>query len=223
MIVQLYSLTSAEDVRALVEMGIDHIGFAVAEEDVPAGISLAEGRRLFDLVPDDHKTVSLTVRHDVDEILAKVQALPPDILHLCPDTDAISVEEQRTIRRGLPPDVDLMKAIEVGGPDAVEAARHYAPVSDYLILDTATPDIPGVGASGETHDWSVSREIVETVDVPVILAGGLGPDNVAEAVRAVGPAGVDSYTRTSRTERRKDLDAVDAFARRAREAAEEDA
>lgn len=214
-IVQIYSLTAAADVRALVDLGIDHIGFAVDEAGVPAGITTTVGRALFDLVPDHVATVSLTVRTDVDAILEKVHTVPPDILHLCPATDAISVDDQIAIRDGLPDGVALMKAIEVDGSDAVAAARRYAPASDYLILDSATPTVPGVGAAGVTHDWSVSREIVETVDVPVILAGGLGPDNVAEAIRTVRPAGVDSYTHTSRSPDRKDIDAVAAFARNA--------
>ena len=57
--------------------------------------------------------------------------------------------------------------------------------------------MPGVGATGETHDWQLSKRIVESVDIPVILAGGLDPDNVVDAIRAVGPAGVDSNTGTN--------------------------
>lgn len=219
MIVQIYSLADAGDVRAVVDAGVDHVGFAVDEPGVPAGLSLEEGRRLMELVPEDREVVSLTVREDVDAVLEKVADLPPDVLHLCADTTAISVGEQREIREGLPAGVDLMKAVEVGGGDAVELAERYAPVSDWFILDTATPDVPGVGASGETHDWSVSRDVVEAVDVPVVLAGGLTPENVAEAVREVRPAGVDSYTGTSQSERRKDREAVAAFARNARAAA----
>lgn len=218
-VVQIYSLTDPDDVRAMVDLGIDHLGFAVDEVGVPAGISLTRGRALFDLVPTGTKTVSLTVKTDVDAIRSKVEALPPDVLHLCPETDALDVDDQEIIRASLPDGVELMKAIEVDGPGAIESANRFAPVSDYLILDTATPSVPGVGASGTTHDWSISREIVESVDVPVILAGGLGPENVDEAVRTVRPAGVDSYTRTSRTPERKDLDRVAAFARRARVAA----
>ena len=79
--------------------------------------------------------------------------------------------------------------------------------------------MPGVGAAGVTHDWSIDRAIVEAVDVPVILAGGLGPDNVEDAIRAVRPAGVDSLTKTSVKENgvlvRKDLDKVREFCRRA--------
>lgn len=219
MIVQIYSLTTAADVRAMVDLGVDHLGFAAGEAGVPAGITVAEARRLFDLVPDGRETVALTVKTDVDAIVEKTDRLRPDVLHLCPESGGLSVEDQREIRERISDDVDLMKAIEVDGPAAVDRAREFEPVSDYLILDTATTDVPGVGASGEIHDWSISREIVETVDLPVVLAGGLGPDNVAEAVRTVRPAGVDSYTRTSRSECRKDHAAVAAFVERAREAA----
>ena len=74
-----------------------------------------------------------------------------------------------------------------------------------------------MGAAGITHDWSIDRRIVESVDIPVILAGGLGPDNVAEAIEAVHPAGVDSLTKTSVVENgvlvRKDIDKVREFCR----------
>ncbi len=73
----------------------------------------------------------------------------------------------------------------------------------------------GIGAAGAVHDWRISREIVAESEVPVILAGGLGPDNVAEAIRVVGPVGVDSLTRTNRAVAgggfRKDMDAVARF------------
>ena len=75
-----------------------------------------------------------------------------------------------------------------------------------------------MGATGLSHDWSVSTLIPPAVDVPVLLAGGLGPENVAEAIAAVNPAGVDSETRTSRLDdkRRKDLGAVRRFVEIAR-------
>ena len=57
-------------------------------------------------------------------------------------------------------------------------------VADWLLLDTQEPDAPVIGATGKTHDWALSRAIVEAVEIPVVLAGGLGPDNVVEAIRA---------------------------------------
>lgn len=105
------------------------------------------------------------------------------------------------------------------GPEAVGHAVAFAPVCDYLILDSYAPHIGGVGATGATHDWSRSRQIVEAVDIRVILAGGLSPDNVAEAIAAVQPWAVDSLTHTNKDlgDGRfcKDLAKVDAFVKAA--------
>ena len=104
----------------------------------------------------------------------------------------------------------MMVTIPVRDAGAVELARRYAPCSDFLLLDTADPASGVVGATGHTHDWTVSARVVAAVDVPVFLAGGLGPENVGEAIRQVRPAGVDSETRTScgHDRRRKDPDKV---------------
>ena len=92
-------------------------------------------------------------------------------------------------------------------------------MSDYLILDSYAPHVGGVGATGTTHDWSISRQIVEAVDVPVILAGGLSPHNVAETVAAVKPWAVDSLTHTDKNLGDgtfcKDLEKVESFVKAA--------
>jgi len=100
-------------------------------------------------------------------------------------------------------------------------ALRLAPLGDYLLLDTAHPKTGVVGATGLVHDWDLSTRLVEAVRCPVILPGGLGPDNVADAITRVRPSGVDSETRTSRDDdrRRKDLAKVEAFIHRARNAA----
>ena len=79
----------------------------------------------------------------------------------------------------------------------MDAAVQFQQVSDYLLLDTKSPEETVIGATGQTHDWTISREIVERVSIPVILAGGLSPENVAEAIRVVQPWGVDSNTHTN--------------------------
>lgn len=219
MFVQLYSLTHPDDVRALVDAGVDNLGFAVGEQALPATIPIDRARELFALVPEGHDTVALSVHTDPEAVVEFASTVAPDVLHICSATDAIEPATQERIRDRIPGEMHIMKAIEVAGPESVAAAERFDPVSDYLILDTATDEVAGVGASGQTHDWSVSRTITRRVETPVVLAGGLGPDNVGDAIAAVGPAGVDSYTRTSRTTRRKDLAAVRAFVREVSEAA----
>jgi phosphoribosylanthranilate isomerase len=125
------------------------------------------------------------------------RAVRPDVLHLCGLAGRVPPELVCVLRSRLP-DVQIMQAISVTGPDAIQAALAYQPVADYLILDTQAPDIDGIGASGQTHDWQISRAIVEQTHIPVILAGGLAPENVAEAIRVVQPWGVDSLTYTNR-------------------------
>ncbi|MFB6112118.1 MAG: phosphoribosylanthranilate isomerase [Halobacteriaceae archaeon] len=217
--VQIYSLTHPADVEACLSAGVDHLGVAAGDQDVPASISNERARELFALVPDHRTTVALTVATTVDAVVEYATAVDPDILHLCSDTWALDAAACRSVRAAIPEEMALMKAIDVADESAIEAAETFAPVADWLILDTATPDVSGVGASGETHDWTVSRRIVETVSTPVMLAGGLSPANVGDAIRTVSPAGVDSYTHTSRSEARKDHEAVRAFTANARQAA----
>jgi phosphoribosylanthranilate isomerase len=229
MIVQIYSLTHADDVRALVELGVDHIGLAPAGQGVPAEVEPDDARALLALLPSTVRGLALTVSTDVETIAKMAERVRPAIVHICSLTDAISVAAQHRLRALLPNGTRIMKAIAVGGSDTAEqalaAAERFAPISDFLLLDTVSSVVPGIGAAGRVHDWGVSARIVERVgrQVPVILAGGLGPDNVAAAIRQVRPAGVDSFTWTNESGqgRRKDLDLVRRFVQEARRAAAE--
>jgi phosphoribosylanthranilate isomerase len=145
---------------------------------------------------------------NVLDILEAAEATRPDILHLGTRPEALSPEDMRRIRSRCP-EVALMRSVPVDGEDARHTAMRFAEASDYLLLDTAEPHDTQVGATGSTHDWRISRQIVQSVPVPVILAGGLGPDNVERAIRTVRPAGVDSKTRTDLPgTHRKDLERV---------------
>ena len=106
------------------------------------------------------------------------------------------------VRASLAP-TKTMLTVPIHGPDAVRMAQRLSDLADYLLLDTAHPMTGVVGATGLMHDWTVSAAVVATTSVPVILAGGLGPDNVQEAINRVRPSGVDSETRTSRKDLRK--------------------
>jgi phosphoribosylanthranilate isomerase len=219
-IVQLYTMQSVEEALACADAGADHLGLTPIE-GLPGEISFETMRTIVEAVGGRARCVALTVQTDPDAIVAMVEAIRPAILHLCPLAGTSSPEAVAELRTRLP-DLPIMQAISVTGPESIAEAGAYARVVDFLLLDTQAPDIPGIGASGMTHDWSVSRAIVEAVGVPVILAGGLSPENVAEAIRAVRPWGVDSLTHTNRPLPgggfRKDLDRVRAFASAARSA-----
>ena len=95
--------------------------------------------------------------------------------------------------RKLLPGVSILQVVHVEGPSSVALAEEGSRWADYLLLDSGRPSagVPELGGTGRVHDWSVSAEIVARCSVPVFLAGGLGPENVARAVAAVHPWGVD--------------------------------
>jgi phosphoribosylanthranilate isomerase len=212
-------MQTPEEARAVAALGVDHLGVTPAQRGLPGEVDFATARAILEAVRGQALCVALSVETDPDAILAMVRAVEPEILHLCGLAGSLppqAVRELRTELAGLP----VMQAISVTGPEAIDAALAYQAVADYLILDTQAPDIPGIGASGETHDWEISREIVRRVEVPVILAGGLSPENVADAIRAVRPWGVDSLTHTNQPLPgggfRKDLGRVADFVAAAR-------
>jgi phosphoribosylanthranilate isomerase len=127
-------------------------------------------------------------------------------------------EVLRRIRGAVAP-AELMLTVPVDGPSSVSVAVRLAGCADYVLADTTHPETGVVGATGQTHDWAVSAAIVQALDAPVMLAGGLGPENVRDAIAAVRPFGVDSETRTSleADRRRKDMAKVEAFIALARE------
>ena len=195
--VQIYTMQSVEEALQVAALGADHLGLTPSQVGLPGEIDFWTAREIVEAVGDIAVCVALTVETKEKEIIRMARAVQPDILHLCSLENTFPPDDVRRLRDKLP-DLPIMQAISVTGPEALEAARAYQGVADYLILDTQAPDIAGIGASGQTHDWGVSREIVREMDLPVILAGGLSPDNVAQAIKEVDPWGVDSLTHTNR-------------------------
>jgi len=198
MIIQIYAFTKADQAVAAVEMGVDNIGFVAGLYDMVFGeLSFADAREIAKSIPSSGTSTAITMSADIDEILRMADAVQPDIVHISSDLEDVNLSMMAEIRKRLTPDTQLMKAIPVDDENSVKIAREYAQVSDILLLDTSVKGFPGVGATGATHDWNISKKIVETAGIPVILAGGLDKDNVADAIAKVRPWGVDSNTSTN--------------------------
>jgi phosphoribosylanthranilate isomerase len=194
--VQIYTMQTIEEALQVAALGVDHIGLTPSQIGLPGEIDFWTAREIVEAVDGAAVCVALTVESEQKEIIRMARAVQPDILHLCSLENSFLPDDVRRLRDQLP-DLPIMQAISVTGPEALESALAYQGVAEYLILDTQAPDIAGIGASGQTHDWRVSREIVQEVKVPVILAGGLSPDNVSQAIHEVDPWGVDSLTHTN--------------------------
>ena len=212
--VQIYTMQSVDEALEVASLGVDHLGITPSSIGLPGEIDYDTAREIVEAVGKSAVCVALTVESSLDEIENMVLAVRPDILHLCGLENSFPPDAVLKLRDRLP-NLSIMQAISVAGPDAVEIAMSYQEAADYLILDTQAPDIAGIGASGVTHDWNISRSIVRELKIPVILAGGLSPENVAEAIEFVQPWAVDSLTHTNQYlpdgEFKKDLNKIHQF------------
>jgi phosphoribosylanthranilate isomerase len=211
MVIQIYSLTSVADAIATAEAGAHLIGVVVAEAGVVAeAIDEASAREVLAAVRPRARGVALSLSDDRDEICAMVDSVRPDIVHIV--AREIEPEDCGWIRTRIAP-VQLLRAIAVRAGETLREADTHQDCVDYLMLDSGAKGPPFVGATGETHEWSVSRSVVERSRVPVILAGGLSVENVGVAIAQVRPWGVDSFTHTDIVGERgkKDIARVRAF------------
>lgn len=177
-----------------------------AEDEVTASAAAGILRHL----PAGMDTVLVTHLRDPDAVAALQAVVGARSIQV---HDAMTVPDLARLR-GLVPRLRLLKAIHVTGAGALEEALAYAPVADALLLDSRTAD--RLGGTGRTHDWSLSARIVAAVAPrPVYLAGGLRPENVAEAIRQVRPAGVDVNSGVEDGGGRKDAARMSAFVARA--------
>lgn len=192
-IVQIYEVKSVEDAKMVVKMGVDHVGVPCG---LPRFISYAQARVIFEAIGDKVIKVGLTVSNDAEEMIQLVTVAKPDILHLSGDIEKFSplqISELRIRVKGL----KVMQALPANDPNIYKFVRDYEPVSDYFLIDTSTIGAGDIGATGLTHDLRIDKQIVEMTRVPCIIAGGLGAENVAEAIKMVQPFGVDSMTKTN--------------------------
>jgi phosphoribosylanthranilate isomerase len=199
-------------------MGVDHIGVLVGEGSFPREQTIEQVREIFAAIPAGSKASALSLSHDVELIKRLTAALMPAILHLGAAPQHLSPAQLRALKAEFPK-VSLMRSIPVVDESSIALACSYDGSADWLLLDSYESGDRQVGALGVTHSWELDRRIIESVRIPTIIAGGLGPENVQEAIRVAHPAGVDSKTKTDKSDgsHTKDLQKVSAFVKAARD------
>lgn len=172
-------LAVAAGAHALGLVGPMPTGPGVLAEDAIAPIAAG--------VPPGVSRFWLTARTDPAEIARLAPLLGVEVVQC---VRSLAPADHRRLAEAVPW-LRRVQVIHVEDARALDEAAVYAPVADALLLDSGRPSADEFGGTGRRHDWSVSAEIVRRSSVPVWLAGGLTPDNVAEAVAQVRPFGVD--------------------------------
>jgi phosphoribosylanthranilate isomerase len=199
-------VTSRADLDLAVAAGAAAVGFTVdVDVDTPREIDLALAEELAALTPPFVTGTLVTMPDTAAEAVTLADLVGVDAIqvHGLPAEDVAAVAE--TFQG------DVLAAVDHG-----DDLRAYAGAADVLLVDSL--DESGAGGTGEIHDWARTREVVAGVDAPVVLAGGLTPENVVEAVRTVDPYAVDVASGVEREGGVKDPDAVRQFVTRASEA-----
>jgi phosphoribosylanthranilate isomerase len=209
--VKICGVRTPEDARKCADAGADALGMLLAPS--PRRITVSQAREIAEALPPTVRPVIVMMPSTADEAITAARAIRPGAIQLQGDESPEMVAE---IKKALP-GTCVVKAVHVGEGREMEKALAYEKVADAILLDTMSPNR---GGSGTTHDWAVSKKIVASVRKPVILAGGLNPENVADAIRAVRPYAVDVASGVEGEGRAKDEALVEAFIVNAKEASD---
>ena len=183
----------------------DYVGFIV-ETNSKREITISRAEQLMSMAKC--KKVIVTTCQSDDVLKQIVRVLKPDVLQL---HSVMEVEDVEAIANAVPCDVWALQPM--GWGDELERAEKLVGKCSGLVLDTASASF---GGAGMKHDWTLSAEIVEAVDpFPIVLAGGLNPGNVVDAIMAVHPFAVDVSAGVE-TGGRKSMDLVEQFISNAR-------
>lgn len=250
MITQVYEIQTAKEAAAVAALGIDHIGSVIVSQN---SWKQPEVKKAIEAsARAGAKSSLILLYHDIDDVMAALDYYQPDMVHFCEilvgsggreilrDQCRDFVRLQAEVKNRCPA-IMVMRSLPVPDRPApvsfpvFDLMRWFEPVSDYFLIDSyilgktsdAGQPVKGfVGITGRTCDWHTAARMVKNSRLPVILAGGLSPENVYEAVMNVRPAGVDSCTRTNAVDGsgkpirfKKNLSRVQKFAAEARRAA----
>jgi phosphoribosylanthranilate isomerase len=183
--VKICGITREEDLKTAARAGADAVGFVVGATASPRNLSLEKAGKLFRQVPPFVKSVLVTIPRRIDELVMTCRKLNPDAVQI----HGINPRNGAVIREKLPKTL-LIGAVNANSPYALEAALAPSKVFNAVLLDSLANG--QYGGTGIPHDWELSKLIKRIIDPkPLILAGGLNPENVAEAVRVVQPYAVD--------------------------------
>ncbi|MBN1245218.1 phosphoribosylanthranilate isomerase [Candidatus Bathyarchaeota archaeon] len=182
--VKICGITRKEDLDVAAAAGADAVGFVVGVASSPRNLSLNEAERLIKQVPPFVKSVLVTVPRSIDDFAA-YEKLNPDAIQIHGE----NLHAAASVRLKLPNTL-LIGAVNAQLANDLDAVSRASKLFDAVLLDSFADG--RYGGTGVVHDWELSKRVKQAIQPkPLILAGGLNPENVAEAVRTVDPYAVD--------------------------------
>ncbi|MFZ2455467.1 MAG: phosphoribosylanthranilate isomerase [Candidatus Altiarchaeia archaeon] len=199
---KICGLTKKEDALFAAHNGADAIGVVNVRES-KRYVKLSDAREIFRAMPPFVSRVIVASPAGMSEV-KEIERTGADYLQLHSIEDVMFIKEIRENTR-----MGLIKQLPVTGRESIEQAELYSGLVDAILLDTKTKG--SMGGTGVVHDWNISREIAEHVKKPVILAGGLNPANVLDAITKVRPYAVDVASGVEISPGIKDMEKIKQF------------
>lgn len=187
--IKICCIKSIQEARLAIESGADAIGLVARMPSGPGPIPDELIKQIASYVPPFIATFLLTSKTAASEIIKHHEKTQTNTIQI---VDMLSTGTYSQIKDALP-DVRIIQVIHVLGAGSVDQAVQISEHVDALLLDSGNPNlrIKELGGTGRVHNWNLSRQIREMVKCPVILAGGLTPANVRQAIAEVKPFAVD--------------------------------
>jgi len=187
--VKICCISSVVEANLAIKSGATELGLVGPMPSGPGVISEAQITEIVKNIPDSINTFFLTSEVSSHTIIEQHKRVNTSTIQI---VDKLEIGSYADIRSAIP-EVKLVQVIHVIDENNIAEAQMIAPEVDYILLDSGNPNkaIKELGGTGRTHNWEISREIVQSVSIPVFLAGGLNPDNVRQAIDMVQPYGLD--------------------------------
>jgi phosphoribosylanthranilate isomerase len=216
-LIQVAGIIDEAEAALLCEEGVDWLGLPLRLSSNNEDLSEAEAIAVIATIRPPHKAVLITYLTDAGQVSSFCAELGVRAVQLHGDVPAAELSALRAID----PDLYILKSLVVQEDNADQLAKtvdEVAEWADMFITDTYNPATGAKGATGLVHDWRVSADLVRRSPRPLMLAGGLTPDNIADAIRKVRPAAVDAHSGLEDADGRKDRAKVRRFVEQSRRA-----
>ena len=216
-LIQIAGVIDKEEAKLLMELGVDYLGFPLRLPVNKEDSTEEEAAEIIKTINPPHYPVLITYLNKAEEIISFCDKLSVKIIQLHGDISFEELVKTKTLY----PELSIIKSLVVASDNfdkLVKMVVTFSPYIDAYITDTFDPVTGAEGATGKTHDWSISKKLVELSPKPVIIAGGLNPTNVRKAILEIKPAGVDVHTGVELQNGRKGYELVKAFVEESKEA-----
>ncbi len=187
--VKICCIESTEEAWMAIYAGASAIGLVSAMPSGPGVITEEQIAEIASSIPPPIATFLLASSQDVEAIIAQQRRCRTNTVQIC---DHLEHGSHADLRRAMP-GISIVQVIHVRGEESIQEAISVSHLVDAILLDSGnqTSAVKELGGTGRVHDWTVSRKIRDAIRVPIFLAGGLRPGNVAGAIAQVGPFGLD--------------------------------